>query len=197
MIVDNDDMIVDFTTKVIEDEWENLTDKKNIAGLMFLKQDTSGLISGSEFPYKRVVENYNTFILKQNDNVENSDIWITKILKKYPYLVFPNENYVAETTVWSKISRDYNMLFVNKVIYIFEYREDGLTKSGRKLRLANPNGSIEKALIFLKNDISLKLNIKNMILYIGYGIYSRKQMKLLFSKIEKNHCLYFYFPWVL
>jgi len=174
MIVDSDDTLTNDAIESIIQEWGNLSNRKknNVAGMIFLKQDTKGKISGIEFPRYRFIENYNSFILNNNKYGESADVWVTEILKKYPYPVYSGEKYVPETTVWALIAREYDMLFVNKVIYIYEYLDGGLTDSGRKLRIDNPKGSMENARVWLNSKFSIRISVKKMILYICYGFFA-------------------------
>lgn len=65
----------------------------------------------------------------------------TDIHKKYRYPEFESEKFMTEAVVWNRMANDgYKMRFYNDIIWIYEYRDDGLTKSGNKLFLNNPKG---------------------------------------------------------
>lgn len=182
MIVDSDDYLTIDAVETIIIAWKK-NSNKIIGNMLFLKQDFNGNLSGAEFKDSVFIENYNKYVLGKNKRAEFADVWVTEILKDYPYPVYNNEKYVAESTIWTQISRDYQTLFVNKVIYIFEYQGDGLTSNGRVMRLRNPKGSMENALAIMESDISFFLNIKNTLLYTSYGIYSENDIKTIYTKI--------------
>ena len=74
-------------------------------------------------------------------NGERAIAIYTEIHKKYRYPEFDGEKFMTEAVVWNRIANDgYKMRFYNDIIWIYEYREDGLTKSGNKLFLNNPRG---------------------------------------------------------
>ena len=72
---------------------------------------------------------------------ERAMVFYTEVHRKYPYPAFPNERFMTEAVVWNRMAADgYEMRFFNDIIWVFEYREDGLTKTGSRLFLENPRG---------------------------------------------------------
>ena len=67
----------------------------------------------------------------------------------------------------------YDTVYINKVIYICEYLEGGLTKSGRTLRIQCPNGGMENSNAFFdivpNRKVSMKILCKKVWLFICYG----------------------------
>lgn len=48
---------------------------------------------------------------------------------------------MTEAVVWNRMAADgYKMRFYNDIIWVYEYKEDGLTKAGSRLFLNNPRG---------------------------------------------------------
>lgn len=74
-------------------------------------------------------------------NGERALCFKTDFHRKYKYPEFENEKFVTEAIAWNRMSADgYLMRFYNDIIWIFEYLEDGYTKSGNSLYLNNPHG---------------------------------------------------------
>lgn len=74
-------------------------------------------------------------------NGERALCFKTEFHRKYKYPEFDNEKFVTEAIAWNRMSADgYLMRFYNDIIWIFEYLEDGYTKSGNSLYLNNPHG---------------------------------------------------------
>lgn len=72
---------------------------------------------------------------------ERAMVFYTKIHLQYPYPEFENEKFMTEAVTWNRMAHDgYKMRFYNDIIWIYEYREDGLTKAGNRLFLDNPRG---------------------------------------------------------
>ena len=84
---------------------------------------------------------------------ERASVFYTEIHCKYRYPEFPGEKFITEAVAWNRMAHDgYRMRFFNDIIWIYEYKEDGLTKSGYDLFLNNPQGTAlffrEKAVFF-------------------------------------------------
>lgn len=72
---------------------------------------------------------------------ERAYIFYTKIHREYKYPIFQGEKFMTEAVVWNRMAANgYLMRFYNDIIWIYEYREDGLTQKGNKLFLDNPRG---------------------------------------------------------
>ena len=72
---------------------------------------------------------------------ERAMVFYTEIHRKYTYPEFAREKFMTEAVAWNRMARDgYKMRFYNDIIWIYEYKEDGLTKAGSKLFLNNPKG---------------------------------------------------------
>ena len=72
---------------------------------------------------------------------ERAMVFYTDIHRAYPYPVFPGETFMTEAVAWNRMAADgYRMRFYNDIIWVYEYKEDGLTKAGSRLFLDNPGG---------------------------------------------------------
>ena len=103
-------------------------------------------------------------------------MWMTLLV--YDYII-PGENYI-----WWQISFKYNLLYVNKIIYITEYLDGGLTKSGRKLRISCPLGGMENSKMGFNRKFPLRERIKRGILYNCYAFFAGYSMK---KRLEKSN----------
>ena len=83
-----------------------------------------------------------------------------------------------------QISFKYNLLYVNKIIYITEYLDGGLTKSGRKLRISCPLGGMENSKMGFNRKFPLRERIKRGILYNCYAFFAGYSMK---KRLEKSN----------
>lgn len=72
---------------------------------------------------------------------ERAMVFYTEVHRRYRYPVFPRETFMTEAITWNRMANDgYCMRFYNDIIWIYEYKEDGLTKAGSSLFLNNPKG---------------------------------------------------------
>lgn len=84
---------------------------------------------------------------------------------------------MGETVVFIPVYREYKCFVRNDSICVCEYLNGGLTKQGRKLRIDNPLGGMQNSLQYINNDIKLKLQIKNILLFVVYRSFAKKQGK--------------------
>ncbi|ANU17910.1 hypothetical protein BBI11_13095 [Planococcus maritimus] len=172
MIVDSDDILTNDAIELVHENWlpfRNL----DLCGVSFLKGYKNGNISGSRFPKDKFVGNFIDVRINRRDLTEKAEVWVTSVLRKYPFPVFKGETFVGEGSIWCTIAKEKNMLFVNKVIYIFEYEEDGLTKSGKNMRIRNPLGGMFAAKVVLSKEFNWLIRIKKMWLFICYGFFAK------------------------
>lgn len=94
---------------------------------------------------------------------ERAYVFYTDIHRKYLYPEFPGEKFLTESVVWDKMAHDgYKLRFYNDIIWIWEYKEDGLTKAGYKVFLNNPQGTglfFRQKAEYLHYDLKTKLGM--------------------------------------
>lgn len=72
---------------------------------------------------------------------ERAFVIYTDIHRKYKYPVFEEEKFMTEAVVWNRMAHDgYRIRYYNDIIWIYEYRDDGLTRAGNSLFVKNPRG---------------------------------------------------------
>lgn len=73
---------------------------------------------------------------------ERAFVFYTDIHRQYLYPEFPGEKFLTEAVTWDCMAHDgYKMRFYNDIIWIWEYKDDGLTRAGYKVFLDNPQGT--------------------------------------------------------
>lgn len=72
---------------------------------------------------------------------ERAFVFYTDFHRKYRYPEFDGENFMTEAVSWNRMAHDgYKVRCFNDIIWVYEYREDGLTKAGNSIFLRNPRG---------------------------------------------------------
>lgn len=132
---------------------------------------------------------------------ERAMVFYTAIHRQYRYPAFANENFITEAVTWNRMARDgYKMRFFNDIIWVFAYKEDGLTKAGNRIFLKNPHGYG----LFLKEKAEFLGWSRRKILRMWYsftcdlsGLYSSRQIagfigapRFLIAAINTVHKLY-------
>ena len=132
-IVDSDDYIIDDALKYIWNKWCELKDKKDFAGLSALKGYENKKVIGTTVNEEYIDADVLTYRYKYRVLGDKSEVYITDILKKYKFPEYREEKFLTEAVVWNRIANDgYKIRWFNKVIYICEYLEGGLTNTSDK-----------------------------------------------------------------
>lgn len=184
MILDSDDCLTRTAIEEILLIHNKYKDDDKVVAYVFQKGKLNAPTERITQVFKKeeFIDNYNTYIINKEIKGDKEEVFKTKILKNYSYPQYLGEKFVGEGVLWSKISHNYDMVFCNKIIYLCEYLDGGLTKSGRSFRMKNPQGGKYHAEEYLDKRYKNKIRIKNAILYLVYS----KALKENYFKILKN-----------
>lgn len=73
---------------------------------------------------------------------ERAIAFYTDIHRQYTYPDCPGEKFMTEAVTWNRMAHDgYRIRYYNDIIWIYEYKADGLTNAGYRLFLENPQGT--------------------------------------------------------
>lgn len=192
-IVDSDDFITKDAISLIEKNFNKYKQQKDICGFSYLRgKPQGGLLSSSGIPQHVLKETYCECRINRNIKGDMAEVWVTEILKKFPFPEYEGEKFLGEDIVWVRMSGAYKMLFFNDIIYISDYLDDGLTRNRRRNNINSPNGCIERAETFLNAKIKYKYKVKSIIQYIIYGKFAERSIKDLYLK-SNNKIMYIMF----
>lgn len=139
-IVDSDDHLSQDALNLIAVEHQTTLGlpNNNICALFGLRCYPNGHIIGKSFDGKRIVTD-SIKAWKHGIRGDKGEVYVTKILKNYPYPEIEGEKFATESIVWDRMSHDgYRFVYFNENICICEYRSDGLTHQGWSLYAKNP-----------------------------------------------------------
>lgn len=138
-IVDSDDYLTDDALEKIV-AWEKALPKGEkycgIAGNLGTSQVyTPNTLFETEYYDGTLLDRY------RNIDGERALVFYTELHKEYRYPEYSGEKFMTEAVVYNRMANDgYKMRFYNDIIWIYEYRNDGLTKTGNSLFVNNPRG---------------------------------------------------------
>lgn len=170
VIVDSDDFLSSKAVETIIRDWSRYSNNDEICGMSYLRQTKSGKILSSYAKEDYYIDDDIHWIINHGIEGDRCEVIRTNVLKEYPLPSFKNERFMSEGWLWQKIALNYKMVYRNEVIYICEYLEGGLTKSGRQLRMRNPHGMMENCKSFFVPQVKWKVQIKEMLLFWIYGL---------------------------
>ena len=195
-IVDSDDSLTEDAISCVNAIYEKYKNERDLCGFSFLRgKPDGGYLSTSGVPQDGMKESYVDCRINRSIGGDMAEVWYTHCLKEYPFPEFQGEKFLGEDIVWVRMSEKYKIRFFNRVIYISDYLEDGLTNNRRKHNIKSPNGCVARAEAFLDSDSNIKTKIKAALQYQIYGRFSDKSIKELFAQSKHKWVfVIIYFP---
>lgn len=175
-IVDSDDWLIPNAIEII---WNYINKYKgidNICGFSFLKGKTEENYVGKKFKKEEFISNHIDCRYNDESYGDKAEVFLTKVLIEFPFPEIVGEKFAPENLIWLRISRKYNTVYVNKIIYICQYLENGITSKGKKILIKSP-----KSMILLYNEnldkaFKLKYRIKHTIQYTIYSLFNKTEI---------------------
>lgn len=169
-IVDSDDCVTDDAVESILKIHKKYRSQNNICGYAFLRVFPDGKVNGKKFDVDEKIGSYIDVRVNGDDTgADKAEVFKTHCLKEFPFPEYPNEKFLGEDLVWVRMARKYEMVHINKAIYVGNYLEDGLTNNRRKHNIASPIGCMHRAEEFMESDLKTRYRIKGGLQYIVYG----------------------------
>ncbi len=149
-IVDSDDYLTPDAVEKLSAWINTLGNEKKWAGVSGCRGYENGKTIGGGIT-KKFIDAKNTERRKYGLLGDKAEAYFTEVLKKYPFPEFDGENFITEEVVWNRIAEDgYYLRWFGDIIYICEYLEGGLTKSGDEKYAKNPQGTLYWAKLHLR-----------------------------------------------
>ena len=195
-IVDSDDVLTDDAISTIEKDWEAVANK-NLCGIGYLRGYTHTKVIGDMYPADGLMDTFIQVRYNQGVDGDKAEVWRSACLRGFQYPEGNGERFISESVAWIYMARQYKMLFRNKILYITEYLEGGLSKTGRALRFRCPENMAFGSLETMSRHFSLKIRIKETLLYIVYSKFGGKNFRRIMDCPYKKLVLVCYLPGVL
>ena len=175
LILDSDDVIVPTAVQEVIDAWMRYEQDPKVGIVTFLKgTDKEHPVCGvPDYSVPVEIMRYRRIRYTRSDCCE---VIRSELFKKYPFPVFEGERFLSECALWDRVSFTHQCVYIDSVIYLCEYLEDGLTRSGRRLRMQNPLGGMFTSNLRMDRKNYFSERIKNGLLYTCYGCVAGKSM---------------------
>lgn len=171
LILDSDDTLTDTAVEQIRRGWECWKEMAQVGIVTFLKgaaeddPNCTGSVAGEPVD-----------ILTGRRNVIHStdccEVIRTELFLQYPFPEYPGERFISECALWNRVAQTHKCVYINDVIYICEYLDGGLTKSGKSLRIRNPRGGMFTSDLRMGSNNYAAQRIKYGLLYTCYGFFA-------------------------
>lgn len=194
-IVDSDDWLLPTAVETILKYWGTYSNNSNICGLTFLKgyDENKSVANFNNISKEPVISNHIDYRVNAGRKGDCCEIIRSKIFQEFKFPEFENEKFLGESYLWNSIGFNYDTVYINEILYICEYLEGGLTKSGRKLRISCPYGGManSKTYFIRKNNrkVKLKILIKEAWLFICYGKFAKLSRTEIINKSETKYLI--------
>ena len=168
LILDSDDYLTESAVQTVLDAWKQYEQNQEVGIVTFLKGIDAAhpVCEAAEYGVPVDIMRYHRIRHIRTDCCE---VIRAELFKKYPFPEYEGERFLAESALWDQVSFTHKCVYQPDVIYICEYLEGGLTKSGRAMRLRNPRGGMFTSNLRMDRKNYLKDRIKNGLLYTCYG----------------------------
>ena len=199
---DSDDFFSDNGFEIIEKNAEKLFKDEELYGMVFLKKEENGKISGKEFSQKEYKTTMFDLYFKEDIGGEKIIVYNSKIRKMYSHQLEHNEKFITEARMYHKMDEKYKLLAINEVVEIGSYIEDGYTKNINKTFKENPYGYYMYFKELLKKNMKgVKFSkrlyaIKHYILF-GYLTKNKFNVNLIKDRLNKLLYIILYFPGIM
>ncbi len=102
---------------------------------------------------------------------DRAEVVRTDLVRQYPFPKFGDEKFLVESYFWMTLAyQGLKFRWFNEVIYIAEYRDDGLTRNIASVYRKSPIGAYKVANLRLTSKrLPLKLRIKSEYNYFRFG----------------------------
>ena len=180
IIVDSDDELTDDAVTVIEAYDRRYGERSDLCGFSFTRvRPDGGSLLGGRLPADEFVESYIDGKINRHLGGDMAEVFYTDRLLAFPFPEFAEERFIAEDVVLIRMALEYDLVFVNRPIYICEYLPGGLTRTGRPLAIQAPLGAMERAKLLMHERCCRWCRVKGGLLYIGYGRFAGKGLREL------------------
>ncbi|MEG0527605.1 MAG: glycosyltransferase family A protein, partial [Longicatena sp.] len=169
MIVDSDDILLPNAIRIIEQSHVKYKYDKSIGAFSYVRIYPNGK---PILPIEKDEEtaSYIKYRIKDNRPGDMAEVFYSKVLKEFPFVMFDEEKFLSEDVVWIQIGKRYSFVFINKPIYQCEYFDDGLTANDKKVKFNSPLGSMMRGKMLMSKECGMKVNIKGAIIYNCYKL---------------------------
>lgn len=184
IVVDSDDLLTADAVETIEKDWAAAKTKglsKQICGIGYLRGFDDNKVIGDKYSRDKFIGNFIDERYNHGTKGDKAEVWVTECLRPFRFPEYAGERFISESVAWIWLAERHDMLFVNKIIYITEYLEGGLSDNGRRLRFQCPHLMAYGSLVTMTSRFSLKIRIKETLLYIVYSLFGKFGWKDIFS----------------
>lgn len=179
MIMDSDDLVVPLAIeKVVNNYLKN--EHKEIIGAFCLTNTMENNLIGKKFKKNYVTSSYLKQLLEENIIGDKKEIIKTSMLKNCLYSPIYGEKRMPTSSIWLNLPDEDNLIFLNEVIALKDYQENGMTKNINAIRIKSPISSY-MFYLSLVNKISIFRHpfyyVKSAVLFWRFKLHAKNDFR--------------------
>ena len=172
LILDSDDSLIETAAELVQQAAGRYGANPEIGVITFLKgasESEPNCVAADEGVPVDIMR-YRRTCLRSSDCCE---VIRAELFRRYPFPEYEGERFVSECALWNRVSFTHKCVYINRVIYICEYLQDGLTKAGRSMRIRNPRGGMFISELRMDRKNYFSQRVKYAMLYTCYGFFAK------------------------
>ncbi|WP_404354090.1 glycosyltransferase family A protein [Exiguobacterium aurantiacum] len=189
-VVDSDDYLKSNAIETINKYLNYVESDKEIGGFFFHyeQKDIGKIYSKKELEKDMIFNCFEYF--KEYGKHDGCLCYLNEVVKAYEYPEYSGEKYVGPTVLQMEMAEKYKVLYSPVVIGTAEYQPNGLTNSGRNLRVRNPLGMLYYNSLKQKQANNKLEKFKASTFMWAYAILSKKKVTAIDILKTNNHHFY-------
>jgi glycosyltransferase involved in cell wall biosynthesis len=141
-ISDSDDKLPPDALENVAKVYEDIKEDNSFAGICGLDGTFEGKVIGSGLPQEVIDDTSVAIRFKHRVTGDMKEVFRLSVLKEFPFPEIANEQFCPETLLWNRIATRYKLRYFNKIIYLAEYQEDGISAEIVTVRMKSPVASM-------------------------------------------------------
>ena len=171
IMLDDDDILTSDAVETILFDWRKYGQNKKIGCISYQSANiNTGKVLVDWESKEPVISNAIDFRINSRRSGDCAETIRTQMFKEFPAPIFDNEKFLPEDFLWVNSAFVYDTVYIQKKIYLCEYREDGLTKTKHRRRFRDPQGGMYTCNLYFNKRFVFEVQVKKAILYDAYAI---------------------------
>ena len=171
IMLDDDDILTSDAVETILFDWRKYGQNKKIGCISYQRANiNTGKVLVDWESKEPVISNAIDFRINSRRSGDCAETIRTQMFKEFPAPIFDNEKFLPEDFLWVNSAFVYDTVYIQKKIYLCEYREDGLTKTKHRRRFRDPQGGMYTCNLYFNKRFAFEVQVKKAILYDAYAI---------------------------
>lgn len=190
-IVDSDDKLPKDSLALVNENYQPIKENPEFAGVCGLKAYFNGDLLPGVVDYEVLDCKGLDYYYRRKSNAGGDIAEViarTDLIKNFAFPEFEGEKFCAESAVWNPIGNEYKFRYFNKVIYLCEFLEDGLSANSLRSRMSCPLSAMYIYSNRCTFDIPIKEKIKSAINYWRFYFCNKKDV---YPKIQYIYKVFF------